>query len=66
MKDIKKVRDMSLDDLKRQLVTSKETYFNLRFQHKTGQLEDSSMLKKTRRDIARFETIIRETQPNEQ
>lgn len=57
---------MSLDDIKRQLVTSKETYFNLRFQHKTGQLEDSSMLKKTRRDIARFETIIRETQPNEQ
>jgi len=66
MKDIKKVRDMSLDDIKRQLVTSKETYFNLRFQHKTGQLEDSSMLKKTRRDIARFETIIRETQPKEQ
>lgn len=66
MKNANKVRDMSLDDIKRQLVTSKETYFNLRFQHKTGQLEDSSMLKKTRRDIARFETIIRETQPNEQ
>ena len=61
-----KIREMSLDEMNRQLATLKETYFNLRFQHKTGQLEDSSMLKKTRLDIARFKTIIKETTPKEQ
>lgn len=61
-----KIREMSIDEMKRQVVTLKETYFNLRFQHKTGQLEDSSKLKETRKDIARLETIIMETQPKEQ
>jgi large subunit ribosomal protein L29 len=39
------------DELKQQL-------FNLRFQHETGQLENPQRLKQTKRDIARFKTII--------
>ncbi|MGD2269640.1 MAG: 50S ribosomal protein L29 [Desulfobacterales bacterium] len=39
------------DELKQQL-------FNLRFQHETGQLENPQKLKQTKRDIARFKTII--------
>jgi large subunit ribosomal protein L29 len=34
--------------------------FDLRFKHYTGQLLDTASLRKTRRDIARIETIIRE------
>ena len=38
------IREMSLEEMRRQEATLKETYFNLRFQHETGQLENSSML----------------------
>ena len=34
----------------------------LRFQQVTGQLTDSSHLRTLRRDIARMETILRETE----
>ncbi|MFZ5571605.1 MAG: 50S ribosomal protein L29 [Thermodesulfobacteriota bacterium] len=56
-----KIRELGLDEMKQQLGTLRESLFNLRFQHGTGQLENLSMLKKTRRDIARLETVIRET-----
>lgn len=55
-----KIREMSPDEMHRQLATLKESLFNLRFQHGTGQLEDTSMLKKTRKDIARLQTIVGE------
>ena len=56
------IREMSLEEMRRQEATLKETYFNLRFQHETGQLENSSMLARTRKDIARLKTIIQETE----
>jgi large subunit ribosomal protein L29 len=56
------IREMSLEEMRRQEATLKETYFNLRFQHETGQLENSAMLASTRKDIARLKTIIRETE----
>ena len=59
---VKEIRELSLDEMKKKVTTLKETYFNLRFQHGTGQLENSSMLSKTRRDIARVKTIIKQTQ----
>ncbi|MBF0108422.1 MAG: 50S ribosomal protein L29 [Magnetococcales bacterium] len=35
--------------------------FNLRFRHATAQLENSSEIKKVRRNIARIKTIVAET-----
>jgi len=61
-----KIRDMSLDEMRQQLATLKETYFNLRFQHETGQLENSSKLSAMRKDIARVKTIITETQQQQE
>ena len=58
------IREMSLDEMKRKKESLKEAYFNLRFQNATGQLENTGMLLKTRKDIARIETIIRENQLN--
>lgn len=52
------IRDMSKEEQFRQLTELKETLFNLRFQNESGQLENSSKLKQTRRDIARLKTII--------
>jgi large subunit ribosomal protein L29 len=38
----------------------REDLFRLRMQHHTGQLDNVSKLKSTRRDIARINTILKE------
>jgi large subunit ribosomal protein L29 len=42
----------------------KHELFNLRFQHEIGQLENSSKLKQTKKDIARIQTIMSELERN--
>ncbi len=54
------VRVMSNDEVKAKLADARQEMMNLRFQVVTGQLTDTSSLKRTRRDIARFQTILRE------
>ncbi|HJR23977.1 MAG TPA: 50S ribosomal protein L29 [Acidimicrobiales bacterium] len=50
-----------LDDasLVRTLAETKEELFNLRFQHVTGQLDNSARLTEVRRDVARINTELR-------
>lgn len=62
---VSEIRDMSLEEMTRKVGTLKETLFNLRFQNETGQLENTSMLKKTRKDISRVMTIIKQVQSKE-
>ena len=38
----------------------KTALFNLRFQHATGQLSNTMVIKSTKRDIARVKTILRQ------
>jgi large subunit ribosomal protein L29 len=40
--------------------SAKEELFNLRFQLATGQLDDSSSIKKVRHEIARIATVMRQ------
>jgi large subunit ribosomal protein L29 len=54
------LRDMTLDELVQKLDELQKGLFNLRFQHKTGQLENTAQLGKTRRSIARVLTILHE------
>jgi large subunit ribosomal protein L29 len=54
------VRDLSLEELDQKLAEAREEFFNLRFQHATGALENTARIKAVRRDIARFLTIQRE------
>jgi large subunit ribosomal protein L29 len=58
------IRDMSSEERSRKLVEMQEAFFNLRFQHETGQLENPQKLKQAKRDIARIKTIIREMELN--
>jgi len=51
------IRAMSLDQLEDEVVKLKKERFNLRFQRATGQLENTSRLRETRRDIARIKTV---------
>ena len=53
-------RDRTLEELRHSAEDLRQDLFNLRFQHATGQLDDVSRLKATRRDLARVNTIIRE------
>lgn len=54
------LRDMTADELKEKQRELTEALFNLRFQHATGQLDNTAQLKKTRGNIARVKTILLE------
>jgi len=54
------LRDMTKDELRQKLDELRGALFNLKFQHKTGQLENAAQLKKTRKDIARVLTLTQE------
>ncbi len=56
------IRELSMEEMDRKVLDLKQELFNFRFQHASGQLENSRKLKETKRDIARLKTIIRETQ----
>ena len=54
------VREFSTDELTNQLSDLKKELFNLRFQHATNQLENSMVIGRVKKDIARVKTVIRE------
>ena len=58
--DLKELRQLTapeLSDKEKQLV---QELFNLRFQLGTGRLENPMQIRKTKRDIARVKTVLRE------
>ncbi|HET9130904.1 MAG TPA: 50S ribosomal protein L29 [Terriglobia bacterium] len=57
---LKKLRDLSADELKVQENEMKEQMFRLRFQWSMGQTETLKKLRELRRDQARVQTILRE------
>jgi large subunit ribosomal protein L29 len=54
------IRNLSNDEIQETLHNKTDEFFNLRFQLSTNQLENTSRLKQTRRDIARLRTISKE------
>jgi len=54
------LRILDEEELEGKLRELKETLFNLRFQHATGQLDNPMRIKETRRDIARVCTVMTE------
>jgi len=57
-------RELSGEELNKRLQDLVESYFNLRFQHETGQLENPQRLGQVKRDIARLNTVKRERELN--
>jgi len=56
----RELRELSVEELEgRERETSQEL-FNLRFQKATGQLGNTAMIVKTKRNLARVKTLIRE------
>ena len=54
------LRNKSVEDLKTELSNLQREEFNLRFQLKTGSLQQTDNVRKVRRDIARINTILSE------
>jgi large subunit ribosomal protein L29 len=60
------IRALSRDEMNQKLTDLKQELFNLRFQNEIGQLENSSKLKQTKKEIARINTILGELARNPQ
>lgn len=58
------IRSMSADEIQAKLAELKKEFFNLRFQHGVGQLENTAILPSIRKDIARLNTVCREKNLN--
>ena len=54
------LRDMNDSELREHLQTARRELFGLRFQHATGELDNTAGMKKAKREIARALTIVRE------
>jgi large subunit ribosomal protein L29 len=59
---VEEVRKMAVEEIRTKLTDSHDELMKLRFQQVTGQLTDTSHLRALRRNIARMETILRETE----
>jgi large subunit ribosomal protein L29 len=59
---VKGVEVHNLDDpqLVEHVANSRQEVFNLRFQHATGQLENTTRIKQAKRDLARGLTVARQ------
>jgi large subunit ribosomal protein L29 len=54
------LREMTRDELVQKLNEIREAQFNLKFQHATGQLENTAQLPKNKKEIAQILTILSE------
>ncbi len=54
------LKDMSEAELRQKEKDLTAEIFNLRFQHATGQLENTERLPQVRKDLARVKTVLRQ------
>jgi len=58
------LREKSVEDLRKTLLTLREDQFKLRMQRVTGQLGQTHFLQQNQRDIARVKTVLTEKAGN--
>jgi large subunit ribosomal protein L29 len=56
----KDLRDLSEKELLEHVATARRDIFGLRFQHATGELENTAGIRTAKRDLARAMTVARE------
>ena len=56
----REVHDLADDQVVDAVGNARQELFNLRFQHATGQLEDTAALSRAKRDLARALTVASE------
>lgn len=55
------IKNLSAAELKQKEITLNQEIFNLKFQKSTGQLGNTSIIGKTKKDLARVKTILKQT-----
>jgi large subunit ribosomal protein L29 len=60
MAKIKDLKDLSTEDMKKQLEESRQELFNLRFRLTTKQLVNHREVRRVKKNIARLNTLITE------
>ncbi len=55
---VAEVRELDIEELERRAAETRRELFNLRFQHATGQLENTGQIKEVRKNIARILTVL--------
>ena len=58
--NVKEVRDLSNEELEKEVVSLKEELYELRFAQATGTLENPARIREVRKTIARIKTGITE------
>ena len=58
------IREKSVQDLEKQLLSLREQQFKLRMQKSTGQLGQTHLLQQNQREIARVKTVLNEKAGN--
>ena len=56
----RELRTLTREELEQRLREAREELFNLKFQHKTGQLGNPLRMREVRKDIARLITVLEE------
>ncbi len=56
----REIRELSIEELRQKERDLTAELFNLKFQHATGQLENTERLPQVRKDLARVKTILGE------
>ncbi|MCK4915288.1 MAG: 50S ribosomal protein L29 [Candidatus Eisenbacteria sp.] len=56
----KELRTLTRSELEQRLREAQEELFNLKFQHKTGQLSNPLRIRGIRKDVARLKTLLDE------
>jgi len=54
------LRDLNESELREQLETARRELFGLRFQHATGELDNTAGLRRAKKDVARVLTVAKE------
>lgn len=54
------LRDMTEQELREHVRTARREHFGLRFQHATGELDNTAGLRRAKQEIARALTVARE------
>jgi large subunit ribosomal protein L29 len=59
----REIRELGEGELRQKEKDLTAELFNLRFQHATGQLENTQRLPQVRKDLARVKTVLRQKAP---
>lgn len=54
----KELREKSIDDLREELLSLRQTQLKLTMQKTSGQLEQTHQIRQARRDVARIKTLL--------